>query len=167
MQFIGADGCRVCADFLRSGESPDWKKVIFESPPIYRSRIGVLNCNSLDTGLPSFGRSAPRRRLNSRSIHVEQLTYRRIFLSISNRIDAAQLLQDSKNNEGVQRDPFAPFLAGGAHGSGSHSPSGPSSRSSDTSFAYSAGGGLDLNLTESLAIRTFDVEYLHTTFPTA
>ena len=61
--------------------------------------------------------------------------------------------------------PFAQFLAGGAHGSGSYFPSGTSSTSSSTGFALSAGGGLDVNLTERFAIRAVDAEYLRTDFP--
>lgn len=61
--------------------------------------------------------------------------------------------------------PFAQFMAGGAHGSGSYFPSGTSSTSSSTGFAYATGGGLDLNLTPRLAIRAVDAEYLHTSFP--
>lgn len=60
--------------------------------------------------------------------------------------------------------PFGEFLLGGAHGSGSYFPSGTSSSSSATSFAYSTGGGLDLNLTSRIAIRALDAEYLHTGF---
>lgn len=61
--------------------------------------------------------------------------------------------------------PFAQFMAGGAHGSGSYFPSGSSSTSSSTGFAYATGGGLDLNLSERFAIRAVDAEYLHTSFP--
>ena len=61
--------------------------------------------------------------------------------------------------------PFAQFMAGGAHGSGSYFPSGSSSTSSSTGFALAAGGGLDFNLSERLAIRAVDAEFLHTDFP--
>jgi peptidoglycan-associated lipoprotein len=61
--------------------------------------------------------------------------------------------------------PFVQFMAGGAHGSGSYFPSGSSSSNNSTGFAYSTGGGLELNLTDRFAIRAVDVEYLHTTFP--
>lgn len=61
--------------------------------------------------------------------------------------------------------PFAQFMAGGAHGSGSYFPSAGSSTSSSTGFALAAGGGLDLNLTERFAIRAVEADYLRTTFP--
>jgi peptidoglycan-associated lipoprotein len=61
--------------------------------------------------------------------------------------------------------PFGEFLLGGARGTGSYFPSGTTATSSATSFAWSVGGGLDLNLTPRFAIRAFDVQYLHTGLP--
>lgn len=61
--------------------------------------------------------------------------------------------------------PFGEFLAGGAHGGGSYFPSATSSSTSASSFAYAAGGGLDVNLNRRFAIRAFDAKFLHTAFP--
>jgi peptidoglycan-associated lipoprotein len=61
--------------------------------------------------------------------------------------------------------PFAQALFGGAHGSDSYFPTATSSSPSASSFAYSAGGGLDVDLTRRFAIRAADVEYLHTALP--
>ena len=61
--------------------------------------------------------------------------------------------------------PFGEFFVGGAHGGSSYFPTSTSSSSSATSFAYSAGGGLDVNLNERFALRAFDARFLHTSFP--
>ena len=61
--------------------------------------------------------------------------------------------------------PFGQFLIGGAHGSDSYFPNGTSSSTSATNFAYTTGGGVDLNLSRRFAIRAFDVEFLRTAFP--
>ena len=61
--------------------------------------------------------------------------------------------------------PFGQFLAGGARGTGSYFPTSTGSSTSASSFAFSTGGGLDINLTHRFAIRAVDAEYLHTGFP--
>lgn len=61
--------------------------------------------------------------------------------------------------------PFGEFMVGGAHGGGSYFPTSTSSTTSASSFAYSAGGGLDLNLNERFAVRAFDARFLHTSLP--
>jgi outer membrane protein OmpA-like peptidoglycan-associated protein len=64
--------------------------------------------------------------------------------------------------------PFRPYgevLVGGAHGSDSYFPSKNSSSTSASTFAYSAGGGVDLYLTPRFSVRAFDVQYLRTSFP--
>jgi peptidoglycan-associated lipoprotein len=61
--------------------------------------------------------------------------------------------------------PFGEFLAGGAHGGNSYFPSSNSISTSAMSFAYAAGGGLDVNLNDRLAIRAFDARFLHTSLP--
>jgi peptidoglycan-associated lipoprotein len=61
--------------------------------------------------------------------------------------------------------PYADVLFGGAHGSDSYFPTATSSTTSASSWALSAGGGLDVNLTRRFAIRAFDVDYLRTALP--
>ena len=61
--------------------------------------------------------------------------------------------------------PFGEFFAGGAHGGGSYFPTKTSFNTSAMSFAYSVGGGLDLNLNDRFAIRVFDARFLHTSLP--
>ena len=61
--------------------------------------------------------------------------------------------------------PYAEFLVGGAHGGDSYFPSSISSATSATSFAFSTGGGLDVDLTRHFAIRAFDAQYLKTSLP--
>ena len=61
--------------------------------------------------------------------------------------------------------PFGEFFVGGAHGGGSYFPTRTSIETSAMSFAYSVGGGLDLNLNERFAIRAFDAKFLHTSLP--
>jgi outer membrane protein OmpA-like peptidoglycan-associated protein/opacity protein-like surface antigen len=61
--------------------------------------------------------------------------------------------------------PFAQVLAGGAHGSDSYFPSGTSFSTTANSFAFSAGGGLDIRLTRRFALRAPYVAYLKTGFP--
>lgn len=61
--------------------------------------------------------------------------------------------------------PFGDILFGGAHASDSYFPTSTGFETSATSFALSAGGGLDWNLTRRFAIRLPDVEYLRTSLP--
>ena len=61
--------------------------------------------------------------------------------------------------------PFGQALFGAAHGSDSYFPTSTGSETSATSFAFSVGGGADLNLTDRFAIRLADIEYLRTSFP--
>jgi outer membrane immunogenic protein len=62
--------------------------------------------------------------------------------------------------------PFGQVLIGAAHTSGSLSPS-SLGIGSNTSFAMTAGGGLDLNLTHRLALRLFQTDYFLTRQPNA
>ena len=61
--------------------------------------------------------------------------------------------------------PYGEFLVGGAHGGDSYFPSSLASAASATSFAFSTGGGLDVDLTRHFAIRAFDAQYLKTSLP--
>jgi outer membrane protein OmpA-like peptidoglycan-associated protein/opacity protein-like surface antigen len=61
--------------------------------------------------------------------------------------------------------PYGEALVGGAHGGDSYFPSQNSSTASATSFAFSAGGGLDYMLTPRFSLRAVDVQYLRTSFP--
>ena len=68
---------------------------------------------------------------------------------------------------GTRFVPFGQALFGAAHGSDSYFPDGSSYSTSATSFAFTAGGGLDLHLSHRFAIRAFEAQYLHTGFPNA
>src|SRR5580704_528051 len=59
--------------------------------------------------------------------------------------------------------PFAQVLLGGAHASGGLSPSN-SGYGSSNSFAAIAGGGLEFQLTERVAIRAIEADYYYTRF---
>src|SRR5579863_3893305 len=59
--------------------------------------------------------------------------------------------------------PFAEVLLGGAHASGALSPSN-SGLGSSNSFAAIAGGGLEVRLTERLALRAIEADYYYTRF---
>jgi peptidoglycan-associated lipoprotein len=61
--------------------------------------------------------------------------------------------------------PYVDFLLGGAHAGNSYFPTSASGSSSASSFAYSPGGGLDVNLTSRISVRAVDAHYLHTAFP--
>jgi len=66
--------------------------------------------------------------------------------------------------------PFAHVLLGGAHASGSAfstQAAGAGVSLSESAFALKAGGGMDVKLTEFLALRVFDVDYYLTRFPNA
>jgi outer membrane immunogenic protein len=60
--------------------------------------------------------------------------------------------------------PFAQFLIGGAHASGSLSPTNTVAGASSNAFAMIAGGGLDIGLTPHIAIRAGEVDYYFTEF---
>lgn len=60
---------------------------------------------------------------------------------------------------------FGQALVGGAHASDSYFPTASSYTTSSTSFAISAGGGIDYNIGHRFAIRPVEVQYLHTSFP--
>jgi len=63
---------------------------------------------------------------------------------------------------------FAQALFGGAHGFDGYFPkSTTSSSSSANSFAFSTGGGLDLSLSEHVAARLLQADYLYTQLPNA
>ncbi|MGD1103547.1 MAG: outer membrane beta-barrel protein [Terriglobia bacterium] len=62
--------------------------------------------------------------------------------------------------------PFAQFLAGGAHGSGTLYGSATTSGSASRA-AMSAGGGLDWNASRNMSVRLFQAEYLMTRLPNA
>ena len=66
---------------------------------------------------------------------------------------------------GRRMSPFGEFMAGGAHAGDSYFPNSSSGASSASSFAYSAGGGLDFDLNSRYSIRLFDASFLHTSFP--
>ncbi len=61
--------------------------------------------------------------------------------------------------------PFGEALFGAAHGSDSYFPTSTGYTTSANSFAYSFGGGVDVNLTHRLAVRAVEAQYLHTGFP--
>jgi peptidoglycan-associated lipoprotein len=61
--------------------------------------------------------------------------------------------------------PYGQILFGGAHGSDSYFPTSTSFTSSASSFAFSPGGGVDINLTRRFAVRAVDADYLRTTLP--
>jgi peptidoglycan-associated lipoprotein len=61
--------------------------------------------------------------------------------------------------------PYGQILFGGAHGSGSYFPTSISFTTSASSFAFSPGGGLDINLTHRIAIRAVDANFLRTSLP--
>lgn len=63
--------------------------------------------------------------------------------------------------------PFGQALFGVARGSDSYFPTATSFSTTASSFAYSAGGGLDVNLTHRYAVRVIDAEYLRTSLPNA
>lgn len=66
---------------------------------------------------------------------------------------------------GRRISPFGEFLAGGAHAGDSFFPKGGSGSSSSSTFAYSAGGGVDFEMNSRYSVRLFDVSFLHTSFP--
>jgi peptidoglycan-associated lipoprotein len=61
--------------------------------------------------------------------------------------------------------PFAQFLVGGAHGSGTLYGSSTGASGSANGFALSTGGGLDWKATRHVSVRLFQVEYLNTRLP--
>ena len=61
--------------------------------------------------------------------------------------------------------PFGEALFGAGHGSNSYFPTGTTYTTSASSFAYSFGGGVDVNLTHRFAIRALEAQYLHTALP--
>ena len=68
----------------------------------------------------------------------------------------------------IQRNRIVPFgqvLFGEAHGSDSYFPTGTTYTTSAGGFAWSAGGGVDINLTQRFAVRVPEVQYLRTSFP--
>ena len=62
--------------------------------------------------------------------------------------------------------PFAQFLAGGAHGSGTLYGTATTSGSAN-GFSMSAGGGLDWRASRHVSVRLFQAEYLMTRLPNA
>ena len=58
--------------------------------------------------------------------------------------------------------PFAQVLLGGAHASGLLA---GVNNDSSNSFAFKAGGGLDVAIRRRVALRAFQAEYFHTRFP--
>jgi len=61
--------------------------------------------------------------------------------------------------------PFAQFLIGGAHASGTLYGTTVGASGSANGFALSTGGGLDWNVARHVSVRLFQVEYLHTRLP--
>jgi outer membrane immunogenic protein len=62
---------------------------------------------------------------------------------------------------------FAQTLFGGAHGFDGYFPTATKSSSTANSFAFSTGGGLDLSLSDHLAVRFLQADYLYTQLPNA
>jgi len=62
---------------------------------------------------------------------------------------------------------FAQTLFGGAHGFDGYFPTATSSSSSANSFAFSAGGGVDLRLSQRISLRVLQADYLYTELPNA
>jgi len=60
--------------------------------------------------------------------------------------------------------PFVQALLGGAHASGDMAPGNPGIPGSSNAFALTAGGGLDIRLSERFAVRAFQVDYYYTRF---
>lgn len=63
--------------------------------------------------------------------------------------------------------PFAQALFGAAHGGDSYFPSAGGYSEGATSFAFTAGGGLDVHLNHRFAVRAIEAQFLHTGFPNA
>ena len=62
---------------------------------------------------------------------------------------------------------FAQALFGGAHGFDGYFPTATSSSSSADSFAFSAGGGVDMRLSQRIVLRVLQADYLDTKLPNA
>jgi outer membrane protein OmpA-like peptidoglycan-associated protein/opacity protein-like surface antigen len=62
-------------------------------------------------------------------------------------------------------EPFGQILFGGARATGSYFPSGTTSHTSATSFAWAPGAGLDVGLSQRWSLRPLEIAYLHTGFP--
>ena len=62
---------------------------------------------------------------------------------------------------------YAQALFGAAHGSDSYFPEGDSYSTSASSFAFTAGGGVQYHLNHRFAIQLVQVQYLRTDFPNA
>ena len=60
--------------------------------------------------------------------------------------------------------PFAQFLLGGAHASGTLAPGSSGLTGSPNAFALIAGGGLDIGLTRHIALRALEADYYLTRF---
>jgi outer membrane immunogenic protein len=60
--------------------------------------------------------------------------------------------------------PFAEVLLGGAHASGSLAPGSTDIAGSSNAFALAAGGGLDVNISEHVALRAIQIDYYLTHF---
>jgi outer membrane protein OmpA-like peptidoglycan-associated protein len=61
--------------------------------------------------------------------------------------------------------PFAQVLFGGVNASNSYFPTSTGSTASASSWAYSAGGGIDFNINNRFAIRLPEVQFLQTNLP--
>lgn len=62
---------------------------------------------------------------------------------------------------------FAQTLFGGAHGFDGYFPSPTNSSSTANSISFSTGGGMDLSLSDHLAVRILQADYLYTQLPNA
>lgn len=60
---------------------------------------------------------------------------------------------------------FAQFLLGGVHGSDGLYPEGGAIKNSANAFAFSAGGGVELNLNRRISLRLIQADYLYTHLP--
>jgi outer membrane immunogenic protein len=60
--------------------------------------------------------------------------------------------------------PFVQVLLGGAHASGDMAPGEPGIPGSANAFALTAGGGVDIRVSEHFAVRAFQADYYYTRF---
>jgi outer membrane immunogenic protein len=60
--------------------------------------------------------------------------------------------------------PFVQVLLGGAHASGDMAPGTPGIPGSSNAFALTAGGGLDIRVSEHFAVRAIQADYYYTRF---
>lgn len=76
-----------------------------------------------------------------------------------------QVPLNKKVKEAGRVSPFAEYLAGGARGTNGAFPQGGVLVSNANSFAFSAGGGLDIARTHHVTVRVIQADYLFTQLP--